>query len=84
MVAECADVTCLVMIDAEELAGTMFSGLSSLGIEGVRDAGDTIVVGAGTRDEPVACPCCGEEPRACTVITGGRQPTFRLTAAVSW
>jgi len=48
------------MIDAERLVGTVFSGLSSLIVEGVEDAGDTIVVRAGTRDEPVACPCCGE------------------------
>jgi hypothetical protein len=62
VVAECADVTRLVMIDAEELVRTVFSGLSSLIIEGVEDAGDTIVVRAGTRDEPVACPCYGEGP----------------------
>ena len=49
------------MIDAEELVGTVFSGLSWLVVEGVEDAGDTIVVRAGTRDKPVACPCCGEE-----------------------
>jgi hypothetical protein len=35
--------------------------LSALVIEDVEDAGDTIVVRAGTRDEPVACPCCGGE-----------------------
>jgi hypothetical protein len=34
---------------------------SSLIVEGVEDAGDTIVVRAGTRDDPVACPRCGEE-----------------------
>ena len=49
------------MIDAKELAGTVFSGLSSLVIEDVEDAGDTIVVRARTRSEPVACPGCGEE-----------------------
>jgi transposase len=41
--------------------GTVFSGLSALIVEGVDDAGETIVVRAGTRDKPVACPCCGEE-----------------------
>jgi transposase len=49
------------MIDAKELVGTVFSGLSSLVIEDVEDAGDTIVVRARTRSEPVACPGCGEE-----------------------
>jgi transposase/transposase IS204/IS1001/IS1096/IS1165 family protein len=49
------------MIDAEGLVGTVFSGLSALIVEGAEDAGDTIVVRAGTRDEPVACPCCGAE-----------------------
>jgi hypothetical protein len=39
------------MIDAEELVGTVFSGLSSLVIEDVEDAGDTIVVRARTRSE---------------------------------
>jgi transposase len=39
----------------------VFSGLSSLVIEDVEDAGDTIVVRARTRSEPVACPGCGEE-----------------------
>ena len=49
------------MIDAEGLVGTVFSGLSALVIEDVEDAGDTIMVRARTRDEPVACPGCGEE-----------------------
>ena len=49
------------MIDAKELVGTVFSGLSTLVIEDVEDAGDTIVVRARTRSEPVACPGCGEE-----------------------
>ena len=43
------------------LAGIVFSGLSSLVIEGVEDAGDTIVVRARTRNEPAACPGCGTE-----------------------
>jgi transposase len=49
------------MVDAEELVGTVFSGLSSLVIEDVEDAGDTIVVRARTRDEPVSCPACGQK-----------------------
>jgi transposase len=49
------------MIDAEDLVGTVFSGLSSLVIEGVEDAGDMIVIRARTRDEPAACPDCGTE-----------------------
>ncbi len=43
------------------LVGIVFSGLSSLVIEGVEDAGDTIVVRARTRSEPAACPGCGTE-----------------------
>ncbi len=39
----------------------MFSGLSALVIEDVEDVGDMIVVRARTRDEPAACPGCGEE-----------------------
>jgi transposase len=49
------------MIDAMVLAGIVFSGLSSLVIEGVEDAGDTIVVRARTRNEPAACPGCGTQ-----------------------
>jgi transposase len=47
------------MIDAVELAGTVFSGVSALVIEGVEDAGETICVRARTRDAAVACPDCG-------------------------
>jgi transposase len=47
------------MIDSMLLTGIVFSGLSALVIEGVEDAGDTIVVRARTRDEPAACPGCG-------------------------
>jgi transposase len=47
------------MIDAEELAGTVFSGLSALVIEGVEDTGTVIIVRARTRDEPAECPGCG-------------------------
>jgi hypothetical protein len=49
------------MIDAMVLAGIVFSGLSSLVIDGVEDAGDTIVVRARTRNESAACPGCGTE-----------------------
>jgi transposase len=49
------------VIDAEELVRSVFSGLSALVIEDVEDTGDTIMVRARTRDEPVACPGCGEE-----------------------
>jgi hypothetical protein len=51
----------LVMIGVEELVRTVFSGLSALVIEDVKDAGDTIIVRTRTRDEPVACPGCGVE-----------------------
>ena len=49
------------MIDAEELLGTVFSGLSALVIEDVRDGGEVIVVRTRTRDVAVACPGCGTE-----------------------
>jgi transposase len=49
------------MIDAEALVGTVFSGLSALVIEDVEDTGDVIIVRAGTRDEPAACPGCGNK-----------------------
>jgi putative transposase len=38
--------------------------------------------GPGTSRWPV--PAAARKPRACTAITGGRRPTFRSTAAVSW
>ena len=59
--AECAGLTRLVMIDVEELVGTVFSGLSPLVIGDVEDAGGMIVVRARTRDEPPSCPACGEK-----------------------
>ena len=49
------------MIDAMELVGTVFSGLSALVIEDVEDACGVIVVRARTRGGPVACPGCGTE-----------------------
>ncbi len=39
----------------------MFSGLSSLLIEGAEDDAGTIVVRASTPSEPVACPGCAVE-----------------------
>ncbi|MFI1735591.1 ISL3 family transposase, partial [Streptomyces acidicola] len=38
----------------------MFSGLSALVVEGVTDEGEVIRVSARTRDDPVACPVCGQ------------------------
>ena len=49
------------MIDVTEFAGTVFSGLSSLVIEDVEDAGEAICVRARTRHGAVACPGCGTE-----------------------
>ena len=43
VVAGCADVSRLVMIDATELVGVVFSGLSALVIEDIKDAGEMIV-----------------------------------------
>lgn len=40
---------------------TVFSGLPALVIEDVTDSGGEIVVRARTRDEPAACPGCGQE-----------------------
>ena len=49
------------MVDVTEFVGTVFSGLSSLVIEDVEDAGEAICVRARTRDGAVACPGCGTE-----------------------
>jgi transposase len=49
------------MIDVTELVGTVFSGLSALVIDDVEDAGEAVVVRAGTRAVAVACPGCGAE-----------------------
>ena len=49
------------MIDVRALVGIMFSGLSVLVIEDIRDAGEAIVVRARTRAVAVACPGCGAE-----------------------
>ena len=61
VVARCGDMSQSVMIDVTELAGIVFSGLSALVIRDVEDAGDVIVVRAGTRGGAVACPGCGAE-----------------------
>jgi transposase len=45
--------------DISELAGIVFSGLSSLVIEDVTDRDEVIVVRARTAAGPVACPRCG-------------------------
>jgi len=49
------------MIDVAELLGIVFSGLSVLVIEEIRDAGEVIIVQARTRAAAVACPGCGAE-----------------------
>ena len=49
------------MIDVTELVRTVFSGLSALVIDDVEDAGEAVVVRAGTRGGAVACPGCGAE-----------------------
>jgi hypothetical protein len=56
VVAECAYVSRSVMIDAIELVGAVFSGLSVLVIEDVEDAGEVIRVRARSAGGPVACP----------------------------
>ena len=61
VIAGCADVSRSVMIDAIELMGTVFSGLSALVIEDVESAGEGICVRARTTGGPVACPGCGAE-----------------------
>ena len=47
------------MCDISELAGIVFSGLSSLVIEDVTDPDGVIVVRARTAGGPVPCPRCG-------------------------
>lgn len=46
-------------MDVNALVGTVFSGLSRLIIEDVRDGGEAVAVAARTRDEAVPCPVCG-------------------------
>ncbi|MGW0486461.1 ISL3 family transposase [Nonomuraea sp. NPDC003214] len=47
------------MLKIDDLTGVVFSGLSALLIEGVKDENDLIRVMTRTRDEPVPCPVCG-------------------------
>jgi transposase len=70
------------MIDVTELVRTVFSGLSSLVIEDVEDAGDVIRVRARTQDGAVRCPGCGagtarvheyHERTAADIPVGGRR-----------
>jgi len=82
VVAGCADVSRSVMIDAIELAGTVFSGLTALVIEDVEDAGEVIRVQVKSAGGEVACPGCGagtervhgyHERTAADVPAGGRR-----------
>ncbi len=47
------------MIDVNELAHTVFSGLSPLVVEDIADEGEQIRVRARTPNGSVACPACG-------------------------
>jgi transposase len=71
------------------LVGTVFSGLSALVIEDVRDAGEVICLRARTRDQAVACPGCGtattrvhgyHERTAADVPVDGRRVLVRVRA----
>jgi transposase len=71
------------------LVGTVFSGLSALVIDDVRDAGEVICVVARTRDQAVACPGCGtltarvhgyHERIAADVPVDGRRVLVRVRA----
>ncbi len=48
------------MLDVNELVGVVFSGLSALVVENVKDEGRVIRVSARTRGDPVPCPLCGQ------------------------
>ncbi|MGA4980338.1 ISL3 family transposase [Streptomyces cinereoruber] len=48
------------MRDVNELVGVVFSGLSSLVIEGVANDGGVIRVSARTQGDPVPCAVCGQ------------------------
>ena len=61
VISLCADVSRSIMIDVTELVRIVFSGLSVLVIEDIRDAGGVIFVYARTRAVAVACPGCGVE-----------------------
>jgi hypothetical protein len=84
VVAGCAGVSRSVVIDAMELAGAVFSGLSALVIEDVEDAGEVICVRARTRDEAVACPACGTETGRVHEYQERAVRTCRPMAAGSW
>ncbi len=71
------------------LVSTVFSGLSALVIEDVRDAGEVICVRARTRDQAVAYPGCGtattrvhgyQERTAADVPVDGRRVLVQVRA----
>jgi hypothetical protein len=75
------------MIDAVELMGIVFSGLSALVIEDVEKERDVICVRARTRGTAVTCPGCGAETArvheyrdrtAADVPVGGRRVLVRV------
>lgn len=77
------------MLDAMSLVGIVFSGLSALVIEDVRDEDGLVVVRARTRNAAVACPGCGAETArvhgyhertAADVPVGGRRVVVKLKA----
>jgi transposase len=47
------------VLKINDLEGAVFSGLSALVIEDVKDEGGQILVMARTRSAPVPCPMCG-------------------------
>ena len=73
------------MSDVTGLVSIVFSGLSALVIEDVRDAGEVIMVRARAAGGAVACPGCGTPAiRAGTVITSGRWLMCPLNGAGCW
>jgi len=75
------------MIDADVLIGTVFSGLTTLTINEIDDAGEVIVVRARTRGGAVQCPSCGTLTRQvhafhervpADVPVGGRRVLVRV------
>lgn len=80
------------MLEIDALVGVVFSGLSSLVIEGVEDKNDLIRVMARTRDEPVPCPVFGAltdrvHGFCCRTVTGvpvdGRRVVMSDTGTTS-
>ena len=61
------------MCDVSELAGIVFSGLSSLVIDDVTGLDGVIVVRARTAGGPVPCPRCGGRTGQVPGITSGRR-----------